>query len=281
MPRENHPRSAKPAAALIAGLLAVPAIVLAFFIGFDHLQGENPPASKPSENIASERLVGGEPFVDSFDRHRKAIWKISNGWRNGNWTVNDWRKKQVAIDGDLLITLDRNATDLAKFSGGELQTKRNFGHGYYEIVMRAAPASGTVSGFFTYTGPPFGKPWDEIDVEILGNKPREALLTYFRNGDKISHKHKLDFDATKSLNTYGFDWQPGFIRWYINGELVHEATGNELPLPVTKQKLMVSLWGSRQLKSWVGPFDPATLPTSMEVGCISYAYSYSKREPCL
>ena len=265
---------------LIACFAVVPVLSIAFLFGTNHLRGKETSPQPTVPAGEAQRLVGGEPFVDPFDRHRKGIWNISNGWRNGDWAVNDWRRKQVLFDGDLKITLDRNPTKLANFSGGELQTKRNYGHGYFEVVMRAAPASGTVSGFFTYTGPPFGKPWDEIDVEILGNKPREALFTYFRNGEKISHKHKLDFDATADMHRYGFDWQPDFIRWYVDGEMVHEATGADLPLPITKQKLMVSLWGSRQLKSWVGPFDPATLPTSMKVACISYSQSYADRKPC-
>lgn len=227
-----------------------------------------------------ERLVGGEPFFDSFDQHNRELWNISNGWRNGEWTVNDWRRSQVRFDGKLHLTLERKQTDLAQFSGAELQSRRNYGHGYYEVKMRAAPASGTVSGFFTYTGPPFGNPWDEIDVEILGAKPREVMFTYYRNGEKISHKHPLHFDATEQEHVYGFDWQPGFIRWYVNGVVAHEVVGDDLPLPITKQKLMVSLWGSEQLRSWVGPFDPATLPTSMAVDCISFSPSFSQRQPC-
>ena len=240
--------------------------------------------AKESETTAiakpAPRLTGGAPFVDTMDRHRKGLWKVSDGWRNGEWTVNDWRASQVAFDGALTLTLDRKQSKLAKFAGGEVQSRKVYGHGYYEVRMRAAPASGTVSGFFTYTGPPFGQPWDEIDVEILGAKPRQTLLTWFRNGDKVSHKHRLGFDATEGFHTYGFDWQPETIRWYIDGEMVHEATGEALPLPRVRQKLMVSLWGSRQLKSWVGPFDPDTLPTSMVVDCVAFSPSYAERQPC-
>lgn len=240
-----------------------------------------PPALNTQASTAAiPRLNGGEFFIDNFAKHRKGIWKISHGWRNGDWTVNDWRRSQVTFGDKLRLTLGRKQTDLARFSGGELQTKRNYGHGHYEVKMRAAPASGTVSGFFTYTGPPFGQPWDEIDVEILGAKPREVMFTYFRDGEKISHKHPLGFDATAETHIYGFDWQPNYIRWYVDGEMAHQVTGQDLPLPITKQKLMVSLWGSRQLKSWVGPFNPASLPTTMDIDCISFSPNYAMRKSC-
>lgn len=237
-------------------------------------------AARPVQAQAQPFLPSPEPFTDAFEKVSPALWSVSDGWRNGTWTINDWRRSQVTAGDGLLISLDRNKTSLADFSGGELQTRQKYGHGYYAIRMRAAPASGTVTGFFTYTGPPFGDPWDEIDVEILGAKPNQALLTYYRDGEKISHLHKLGFDATAATHSYGFDWQQGYIRWYVDGALVHEAVGDALPLPQTKQKLMVSLWGSRELESWVGPFDPADLPTTMKIECISFAPSYKERNEC-
>ncbi len=230
---------------------------------------------------AAPRLTGGgEPFVDTFDTLNKPRWNVSHGWRNGEWTVNDWRRSQVRFDGSLKMMLEKRKTNLAQFVGAEVQSDKNYGHGYFEVRMRAAHASGTVSGFFTYTGPAFGKEWDEIDIEILGAKPREAMFTYFRNGKKIEHIHKLDYDATKETHTYGFDWQPEYIRWYVDGELAHEARGEGLPLPINTQKLMMSLWGSRTLNDWVGPFDPRELPSMMVIECASFAPSFEERQPC-
>ncbi|MEN7538027.1 family 16 glycosylhydrolase [Aurantiacibacter flavus] len=237
-------------------------------------------ATPRADGITQERLAGAPPFTDGFDRLNNRTWSVSDGWRNGEWTVNDWRRSQARFDGKLHLVLDHKRTNLAEFSGAEVQTRQKYGHGYYEVTMRAAPASGTVSGFFTYTGPHFGDPWDEIDIEILGSKPREVAFTYFRDGEKVSYEHPLGFDATAEEHVYGFDWQPGYIRWYVDGELVHEDAGDRLPLPVTKQKIMVSLWGSQQLTSWVGEFDPATLPTSMTVDCISFSADFVSRQGC-
>ncbi|RIV89761.1 glycoside hydrolase [Aurantiacibacter xanthus] len=246
----------------------------------DSRTAEQSAAAAPTNATTQARIEGGAPFIDRFDTLNSRIWAVSDGWRNGDWAVNDWRRSQVRADGKLHLTLDRNQTDLAEFSGAELQGRQKYGHGYYEVKMRAAPASGTVSGFFTYTGPHFGDPWDEIDIEILGAKPREVMLTYFRDSKKVSYIHQLGFDATAQEHVYGFDWQPGYIRWYVDGQMVHEATGEGLPLPITKQKLMVSLWGSQKLASWVGPFDPAEMPTVMTVDCIAFSVDFASRQGC-
>ena len=227
------------------------------------------------------RLIGaGEPFHDRFDEIDESRWAVSDGWRNGNWTANDWRRTQVSEDRGLTFTLERKPSREAEFAGGEIQSKRRFGHGYFEARLRAAKGSGTVSAFFTYIGPPMGKPWNEIDVEILGAKPREVMFTYYRDGEKLEHIHRLEFDTTEGFHTYGFDWQPEHLRWYVDGKLVHESSTAQLALPRLEQRVMASLWASETLTSWVGPFDTNALPTQMELTCVTYARDYASRVSC-
>ena len=52
-----------------------------------------------------------------------------------------------------------------------LDAKAATGYGRYEVVMTAAKGNGIISSFFTYTGPYFGDPHDEIDFEF--NIPRD------------------------------------------------------------------------------------------------------------
>ncbi|MEL7219061.1 MAG: family 16 glycosylhydrolase [Pseudomonadota bacterium] len=243
---------------------------------------EAPQAAETAQFIPEPRIEApGKPFRDRFNRHRRDRWSISHGWRNGKWTINDWQRSQVKFDNGLRMTLDERLSPRADYAGAELQSRRRFGHGYYEVEMRAARASGVVSAFFTYTGPPFGDPWNEIDVEILGRKPREVMFTYFRNGEKVSHIHQLPFDASQGSHTYAFDWQPEHLRWYVDGRMVHESSPVEMRFPNMKQKLMTSIWGSDRLTDWVGEFDKESLPVSMTVTCIAYAADYASRKPCV
>lgn len=226
--------------------------------------------------VASE----GEPFVDRFIEHRRDIWNISGGWANGPYMVNDWRRSQTQIDNGLRVVLQEQRGEDYPYTSGEVQSRVLYGYGYYETVMQAAKGSGLVSGFFTYTGPPFGRPWNEIDVEILGRNTREAALTYHYAGDSRARTVPLDFDAAEAMHHYAFDWQRGHIRWYIDGALVHEERGESLPLPNEGQKIMMHLWGTQRSPEWAGPFDPAAAPATMTIGCVAYSRDRSAGDRC-
>lgn len=237
--------------------------------------------STPEVPASPPVVRGALPFSDRLTRLDGERWSASHGWTNGDWAVNDWQASQARIDGrGLILELAPKVTAKYPFSSGEVQSRHTYGHGYYETRLRAAPGSGVVTGFFTYTGPSFGKPWNEIDVEILGNKPREILFTYFLEGKKRSHIHRVGFDATKEVHHYAFDWQPGAIRWYVDGRLAHEEKGSELPLPNAAQKIMMSVWASRSLTDWVGPFDPSALPTTGLFECVAYSRNRSGGNAC-
>lgn len=248
---------------------------LALLVGTSALSPDARPAS-----VTPPVTGSGEPFVDRLKVHDRRLWSISGRWSNGPYMLNDWRRSQTQIDNGMRLTIDPATDGKTAYSSGEVQSRATYGHGYYEATLQAASGSGIVSGFFTYTGPPFGRPWNEIDVEILGKNTREAVLTYHLAGKSRSRTVKLAFDSAAGLHHYAFDWQPGYIRWYINGTQVHEETGDGLPLPNEPQKLMVHLWATEQSREWAGPFDPAAIPAQMRVGCIAYSASRAAGDQC-
>jgi endo-1,3-1,4-beta-glycanase ExoK len=228
--------------------------------------------------VAAGGGAGG--FVDRFDRLDRARWSVSDGWRNGDYMVNDWRAAQVRAARGLTLTLARNPAASAGFSSAEVQSSARYGYGYYEASFRAAPGSGVVTGFFTYTGPAFGTVWNELDVEIIGQRPREVMFTYFVGPAKRSEIVRLPFDATKETHAYGFEWQRDGLRWFVDGRQVHESSAADLPFPTLPQKIMVDLWASRTLGSWLGPFDPAALPTTAHFTCILHAPTRAAAGTC-
>lgn len=262
--------------ALLAGLGVAVASVVAFSAATAP-EPDQPTAPKP---ITQPIAGSGKAFTTKFNDLDTSIWSISDGWSNGPYMVNDWRKSQTHVDGNLGLALSRRDGAASGYSSGEVQSRATYGHGYFEVTMQAAPGSGIVTGFFTYTGPPFGRPWNEIDVEILGRNTREASLTYFYEGKPLSHVEKLNFDAAAALHHYAFDWQPGYIRWYIDGQLVHEATSAEMPLPNEAQKIMMHLWGTERSEDWAGTFDPSAVPVSMLIGCVAYSLQRPRSDKC-
>ena len=243
------------------------------------IRGTKGPVEATSKPLP-DRIEKGPYFLDPMIQYRKKRWFISDGWSNGDYAMNDWRRGQVKFKGSLRLTMGTNRNSSYPFSSGEVQSRTTHGHGYFETTMRAAKGSGLVSGFFTYTGAPFNQPWNEIDIEILGAKPREILLSYHYKDERVSHVHQLGFDASEGFHTYGFDWQPGHIEWYVDGQPVFRATADDLTLPNIPQKIYLSLLGSRTLADWAGPFDETALPASVEYVCVAKTRGAAINQPC-
>jgi len=223
----------------------------------------------------------GEHFVDHLHGLDQTRWRVSDGWSNGAWTASDWRRGQIGFGpAGAAITLARNPGGGDKeFSSGELQSNGLYQHGYFEARLRAARGSGLVNGFFTYTRGGDESTWDEIDVEILGRDTHSVQLTYFRQGAKRTITLPLLFDAALAPHVYGFDWQAGYVRWYVDGRLIHEETGDGLPLPVEPQRIFLHLWNTTTLTDWLGPIQ-GNGPWVLQVACVARAPAFQGQMLC-
>lgn len=222
------------------------------------------------------------PFVDRFANIDETRWRVADGWFNGEWTANDWRESQIRRRGGRLeITLARTRGGQRRFSSGELQSEEVYRYGYFETRMQVPRGSGLVTGFFTYTRDANdANTWDEIDIEILGRNTRAVQFTYFRRGEEHITTVPLPFDAAAGMHTYAFEWTPEAIRWYVDGRLLHEETGENGPLPDSPQRLYLHLWNSETLTEWLGPILPWEGPWRLYVSCIAYAERYEGRQLC-
>ena len=122
--------------------------------------------------------------------------------------------------------------------------------------MQAIKNDGVVSSFFTYTGESDNNPWDEIDIEVLGKDTTKVQFNYYTNS-KGDHEfmYDLGFDASEAFHTYGFDWQPDHITWYVDGKAVYTAYDN---IPKTPGKIMMNVWPGITVDDWLKPFNGNT-----------------------
>ncbi|WP_315859706.1 endo-1,3-1,4-beta-glycanase ExoK [Pseudorhizobium xiangyangii] len=221
-------------------------------------------------NAAAQAGATGTSFVENFDQMDKSFWYVSDGWNNGGHQNCTWSKKQVSVESGVL-NLGFTAGRLGErdYACGEIQTRARYGHGTYEVRMKAATGSGLNSAFFSYIGPVDKKPHDEIDFEVLGKNTNEVQLNQYISGK--GHNEKLvpvAGGADKNFNDYAFIWEENRLRYFVNGELVHEVT-DKSKIPSNAQKIFLSLWGSDNLKSWMGPFSYAG-PTGMGIDRIAF-----------
>jgi endo-1,3-1,4-beta-glycanase ExoK len=202
-------------------------------------------------------------------------WYVSSGWTNGGHQSCEWRAEAVVpSDGKLQLLLSDNGGTIRPLGCPELHTKETTSYGLYEARIRSAAGSGLNTAFFTYIGPPTGSPeHDEIDFEFLGKEPHTVSISHYTNGQQTKGETvNLGFDASISFHTYGLEWTPHKIRWFVDGKLVHETQSSD-PIPRNATRIYLSLWsGSNEEDAWLGPFDYKG-PVSAEVEWVKFTPS--------
>ncbi|MCR5717644.1 MAG: glycoside hydrolase family 16 protein [Oscillospiraceae bacterium] len=180
-------------------------------------------------------------MVSDFRTGKGGDFFASDGWTNGSCFDCWWHKSNTSLDGGMLtLTIDKDKGGKGMYSGAEYRTNEFYGYGYYETSMQAIKNDGVVSSFFTYTGPSDNNPWDEIDIEILGKDTTKVQLNYYKDGQGgHEYMYDLGFDASEGFHTYGFDWQPDHITWYVDGKEAYTMRGD---MPKTPGKIMMNTW---------------------------------------
>lgn len=223
-------------------------------------------------NETGSRPMGSQ-FYEDFQSYDENIWSKAGIWTNEDMFNATWYPEQVTFsDGKMKLEIDKEADEDANppFKAGELRTNDFYHYGLFEVSMKPARSEGTVSSFFTYTGPWDwdDDPWDEIDIEFLGKDTTKIQFNYFTAGKGGNeHYHDLGFDAADDFNTYALEWRSDSIRWYVNDELVHTATEN---IPQTPQKIMMNLWPAIGVDEWTGVFDGDDTPVNTYYEWVRY-----------
>ncbi|MDQ2077048.1 family 16 glycosylhydrolase [Marinimicrobium sp. ABcell2] len=214
-------------------------------------------ASLAASSAFAHNPAREDPLWAPFNNHDSNNWLIADGYKNNDAFFGCyWSNDRVGFSGgQMTLSLASNTSHQApyQYDCAEYATHEFFGYGLYEVSMRPAPVSGVVSSFFTYTGPYYGgAPWDEIDIEFLGNDTSQVQFNYYTNGVGGNEiVHQLGFNAADSFNTYAFEWHENYINWYVNGQLVATATEN---IPSSPSKIMMNIWNTYGLDEWTGPY---------------------------
>lgn len=103
--------------------------------------------------------------------------------------------------------------------------------------MQIPNAPSSITGFFLYQAPDF---YHEIDIEIYNDSRGEAFFTTYANGGRTNTiTCSLGFDPTKGFHTYGFDYYPQGITFYVNGEEIVSWSEGLTDEPMF---LMINTW---------------------------------------
>lgn len=239
------------------------------------------------QTFADVHITPRATLVQPMDGHDAKDWQMAD-WANGSVFNTRFRPDHVEFrEGVMILRLDNRGCpvkcDGYPFASAEYRTvDETFGYGSYEVRMQAASGSGVNSSFFIYRGTYGKSDHDEIDFEFLGRDTARVQTNYHVNGIGTgAHEQMIDlgFDASKGFHSYGFQWSPEALVWYVDGREVRRVTEDPRTpareIPYRPGKVMANLWtGTEKLTGWLGPFTYPGRP-------IQARYDWIRIEPVL
>jgi beta-glucanase (GH16 family) len=200
-------------------------------------------AAQPGRGAASAAAPGAT-FDDEFTTLDLSKWHPAYDWSPdgyadgamSSWLVNpgygptsapDANPYSVTGDGLSVKVMDRPADVPADAVGGrpylsgQLQTKGSFAqqYGYFEARAKLPQGAG-VSGAF-WLLPADGSWPPELDVVESDGAGALAMAAHtLQTGDHTADEHWGDNvpGAATEFHTYGVDWEPDRITWYVDGK---------------------------------------------------------------
>jgi endoglucanase len=216
-----------------------------------------------STNGLTNRLTREEEILVDFKNGENFLFREA-WWSNGYPFDCRWSQDSINFEDDTMkVTLFKKDDT---YFGGEYRSNLKTSYGFYSVKMKAISCPGVITSFFTYTH----NPWDEIDIEFLGEDTTKVQFNYYTNGvGKHEYIYKLGFDASKDFHEYSFDWKKESITWYVDGVPVYRATKD---IPKTDTYIMMNVWNVHSnVKEWAGEFDETKLPVTAEYKWVGYS----------
>lgn len=230
--------------------------LLAFFVGLElHAQTKITFTDSRHVNDYFDQSRGTFPGNDAFFIPENVFLKSPN-------------------KGPLVLQIAKQEMEDRKYTGAEVRMRSEYKmhlYGRYEVVMKAACQSGTVSAFFLYNSVPT---WQEIDFELIGSKPNVVQTSYVFNGNLSDNGDPNNYHAKqfnvgvntcKDFHKYAFEWDENELRFYFDGRLIDtRSTQNGDKIPNQSLNLYMNAWLNNS-RGWAGPIDRRLKKTQMEV----------------
>jgi len=225
-------------------------------------------------------------FTDSLECLDTKHWFLRSDTFTDNLAL--FRPSNVEFSSGIGATLSvkREPLGVRGYTAASLCSRDQYLFGKFEATIQASNVPGVVTGFFLHRN----SPRQEIDIEIVGNRPDRLLVNVFYNpgdvGAKFDYGYRgapsyidLGFNASKTSHRFAIEWSPSEIRWLVDDNLVHRrAIWDPTPIPHLPMALHVNSWLSRSTKL-AGRINNRRFPATTIVGSIALEADYIISSP--
>ena len=183
----------------------------------------------------------------------------------------------------------------AHYTSGRITTqhKHDFTYGIFEARLKVPTGKGYLPAFWLMTTDEerYGQ-WPvcgEIDImEIMGQDTRKNYGTIHYGLPHSQNQGTVilpEGDFAKEFHDFALQWEPGSLRWYVDGRLFHEAArwysadadGTPKPYPAPFNHDMYVILNLAVGGSWVG-YPDETTDFEHAAFAVDYVRVYQKTE---
>lgn len=249
--------------------------------------------------------AGWEPFfADDFDTPAAtspdwSVWtpEIGDGtandvpgWGNNELQAYTDRPENVAHDGEGNLVITARASDgdapecyyggPCEYTSARLITldKIEFTYGRVEARMKLPDGQGVWPAFWLLGADVAEVGWPasgEIDImENIGHEPSTVHGTIhgpgYSGGNAIGRPYELPEGErfADEFHVFALEWEPGALRWYVDGELFSTVTPDDIPTGTewVYDHPFFLIFNIAVGGNWPGyPDDTTTFPQTMEI----------------
>ena len=191
-------------------------------------------------------------FQDTFDGGAidQGVWQVAHWPGNNNNEAQYYHPNQVSVWGGALhLRADRDPawTHGREYNSGLVRTWQEWSHGRFEVRARVPWGQGFWPAIWLL---PRGASWPaggEIDImEARGDLPYRVSSAVHWGWDVANHQYvsqtyESGADFTAGYHTYAAEWEPGTVRFYVDGvqhmTLFEPAVG----IPWTPKSIVLNL----------------------------------------
>ena len=251
------------------------------------------PATNKGELAYGYKLMWEDDFNgEELDRNSWNVELHEPGWVNAEWQQYVDDSKNIYVkDGNLVIQAIKDGDS---YTSGRVNTqnKHDYTYGRFEARAKVPSGKGFLPAFWMMpTDESYYGQWPkcgEIDImEVMGQETNKVYSTLHFGEPHDESQGTLTLeegDFSEEFHVYACEWEPGEIRFYVDGKLIHKENDwftqkpgfGEAAYPAPFDQPFYMILNVAVGGSWVGYPDETTMFGDNAQLVVDYVKVYQK-----